>query len=233
MAGAAASPSRCKTMVAPSPFPRPLSAGWRKRHLIPRPRPLAAGTVSGVAGTGSSPLRPGDLTICYHAFYSSPACLLALIPYLLFYSSAEAISRHNLVADIILLIAIMSTKHLCPSPIACYDGPLDAMAACVVHAGGSDGGIQAHIKACAALGAICSSVVTAHNTIVVQLIFYETNLRVFRAQYRQIIVPILRSFSLLSGGSSIILRIILPYGVSVTLKPWLPERIKATGTSEL
>ncbi|XP_066166201.1 probable thiamine biosynthetic bifunctional enzyme, chloroplastic isoform X3 [Oryza sativa Japonica Group] len=60
------------------------------------------------------------------------------------------------------------------------------MAACVVHAGGSDGGIQAHIKACAALGAICSSVVTAHNTIVVQ-------------------------------------------GVSVTLKPWLPERIKATG----
>ncbi|EAY94553.1 hypothetical protein OsI_16329 [Oryza sativa Indica Group] len=43
------------------------------------------------------------------------------------------------------------------------------MAACVVHAGGSDGGIQAHIKACAALGAICSSVVTAHNTIVVQL----------------------------------------------------------------
>uniref|UniRef100_A0A0E0AQP1 Uncharacterized protein n=1 Tax=Oryza glumipatula TaxID=40148 RepID=A0A0E0AQP1_9ORYZ len=113
MAGAAASPSRCKTM--------------------------------GVAGTGSSPLRPGDLTICYHAFYSSPAC---------------------------------------------YDGPLDAMAACVVHAGGSDGGIQAHIKACAALGAICSSVVTAHNTIVVQ-------------------------------------------GVSVTLKPWLPERIKATGTSEL
>uniref|UniRef100_A0A0E0AQP0 Uncharacterized protein n=1 Tax=Oryza glumipatula TaxID=40148 RepID=A0A0E0AQP0_9ORYZ len=176
MAGAAASPSRCKTMVAPSPFPRPLSAGWRKRHLIPRPRPLAAGTVSGVAGTGSSPLRPGDLTICYHAFYSSPACLLALIPYLLFYSSAEAISRHNL--------------HLCPSPIACYDGPLDAMAACVVHAGGSDGGIQAHIKACAALGAICSSVVTAHNTIVVQ-------------------------------------------GVSVTLKPWLPERIKATGTSEL
>ncbi|EAZ31103.1 hypothetical protein OsJ_15199 [Oryza sativa Japonica Group] len=65
------------------------------------------------------------------------------------------------------------------------------MAACVVHAGGSDGGIQAHIKACAALGAICSSVVTAHNTIVVQLIFYETNLRVFRAQYRQIIVPIL------------------------------------------
>ncbi|XP_052138799.1 probable thiamine biosynthetic bifunctional enzyme, chloroplastic [Oryza glaberrima] len=60
------------------------------------------------------------------------------------------------------------------------------MAACVVHAGGSDGGIQAHIKACAALGAICSSVVTAYNTIVVQ-------------------------------------------GVSVTLKPWLPERIKAIG----
>ncbi|BAH92247.1 Os03g0591700 [Oryza sativa Japonica Group] len=43
------------------------------------------------------------------------------------------------------------------------------MAACVVHAGGSDGGIQAHIKACATLGAICSSVVTAHNTIVVQV----------------------------------------------------------------
>uniref|UniRef100_A0A0E0G725 Uncharacterized protein n=1 Tax=Oryza nivara TaxID=4536 RepID=A0A0E0G725_ORYNI len=111
MDGAAASPSRCKTMA-------------------------------GVAGTGSSPLRPGDLTICYHAFYSSPAY---------------------------------------------YDGPLDAMAACVVHAGGSDGGIQAHIKACATLGAICSSVVTAHNTIIVQ-------------------------------------------GVSVTLKPWLPERIKATVT---
>nr|AAR06339.1 hypothetical protein [Oryza sativa Japonica Group] len=68
------------------------------------------------------------------------------------------------------------------------------MAACVVHAGGSDGGIQAHIKACATLGAICSSVVTAHNTIVVQLIFYETNLRVFTAQYRQIIVPILRGY---------------------------------------
>uniref|UniRef100_I1PD62 Uncharacterized protein n=1 Tax=Oryza glaberrima TaxID=4538 RepID=I1PD62_ORYGL len=105
------------------------------------------------------------------------------------------------------------------------------MAACVVHAGGSDGGIQAHIKACAALGAICSSVVVAHNTIVVQMTvhhlcqlpeMYSThngNIRICidgilcRQTYigycDAYIIRNSLSFSLLSGGSSIILRIIL------------------------
>ncbi|XP_052136603.1 uncharacterized protein LOC127755016 isoform X2 [Oryza glaberrima] len=167
MAGAAASPSRCKTMVAPSPFTRPLAAGWWKRHLIPRPRPLAAGSCRDWFVT-SATWRPDDL-----------------LPRILLLPRKE---RKKGVQARMLDYSVLKFKHHRP---ACYDGPLDAMAACVVHAGGSDGGIQAHIKACAALGAICSSVVTAHNTIVVQ-------------------------------------------GVSVTLKPWLPERIKATGdTSKL
>ncbi|BAF29751.1 Os12g0457500 [Oryza sativa Japonica Group] len=134
MDGAANSPSRCKTMVAPSPFPRPLSEGWWRRHLIPRPCPLAAGTISvpfpsqfGCRRISLELVRhlrelPGlvrhlcGLTICYprtlllprstlHSIclilliaMINPACLLVLIPYSLFNSSGEGISRHNLEA---------------------------------------------------------------------------------------------------------------------------------------
>ncbi|EEC77487.1 hypothetical protein EE612_059460 [Oryza sativa] len=132
MDGTANSPSRCKTMVAPSPFPRPLSEGWWRRHLIPRPRPLAAVAVSVPFPSQFGCLRislelvrhlrelPGlvhhlcGLTMCYprilllprstlHSLclilliaMIDPACLLVLIPYLLFNSSGEGINRHNL-----------------------------------------------------------------------------------------------------------------------------------------
>uniref|UniRef100_A0A0E0G724 Uncharacterized protein n=1 Tax=Oryza nivara TaxID=4536 RepID=A0A0E0G724_ORYNI len=158
------------------PPPRPLAARrWRCRLLSLALSPRDSGSAISFPGRALSPQAlspfPSPDRSCRDWFVTSATW-----------------RPDDLLPRILLLPSLnITVQHLCPSPIAYYDGPLDAMAACVVHAGGSDGGIQAHIKACATLGAICSSVVTAHNTIIVQ-------------------------------------------GVSVTLKPWLPERIKATVT---
>uniref|UniRef100_A0A0E0RH16 Uncharacterized protein n=1 Tax=Oryza rufipogon TaxID=4529 RepID=A0A0E0RH16_ORYRU len=139
MDGAANSPSRCKTMVAPSPFPRPLSEGWWRRHLIPRPCPLAAGTIS-VPFPSQFGCRRISLELVRH-LRELPGLVRHLCGLTICYPRTLLLPRHQ------------QTQF----------GSLQWPTRCHGHMCGGDGSIQAHIKACAALRAI--SVVTAHNTI--------------------------------------------------------------------